>query len=145
MATTQRSRTRSKGFPWGLALVGLGAYLWYQHEQAAAAATPGAAPLPPSTGPVNQPVTTATSTALQAASPFAGTTEYQTAHTWAVREGQPQVLAWLDTIPADDLSKFAYVTQMWSDKSYCVDQKCFDYWHAIKTKYPTVFAYKNYW
>jgi len=148
----QKGRRKSKGgFPWGIALLGLGAYLYWEHQKSAAATQPNqAAPtvLPPATSPAALPVSSSTQATLQQSptvSPYAGTADYETAHSWAVREGQPQVLAWLETIPADDLARFAEVTQMWTQYSYCKNQICLDNWHYIKTKYPTVFAYKNYW
>ncbi len=148
----QKSRRRTNsGFPWGIALVGIGAYLYWEHQRSAAATQPsqtGPAVLPPATSPAALPVSSSTQATLQqspAASPLAGTADYHTVYSWALREGQPQIFTWLDTIGADDLAKFAYVTQMWTDRTQCVNQQCFDYWHYIKLKYPTVFAYKTYW
>jgi len=141
--------SRRNKFPWGLILLGVGGYLLY--ERSKQSATPGGSTATspvPTTGPAALPVSSQTTATLQQTStrsPYVGTPNYQTVYSWALREGQPQVMAWLETIPADDLAKFAYVTQMWTQYSYCKDPTCLDYWHQIKTKYPTVFAYKNYW
>jgi len=126
--TTTRKR---KGFPWGLALLGVGAFLLYKRSQGQ---LPGAA---------------AATTALSDARNYL----MNWANTYNLTD---QIKQWIQTAPDEDISRLANVVHVWEYKQpdgkpygYCPSSgpgtypACYSDWQYIKSKYP-VFSVLNY-
>lgn len=136
MATTQSTRRKSSGFPWGLALLGIGAYLYWEHQKSATATHPSQtapAVLPPVTSPATQPVPATTPATLQQ-SP--ATDDRSLVLKVAQQDGRPNFLVFAQTGSAADISLMANIIRgEWTQYGRCMSDQCTHDWSYIINKY----------
>jgi len=135
MAT--RSSHRRGGFPWGLVLLGLGGWLWYEHSKQTAAAA--ATPTPTTT--TTLPPTTTTTTALPASTTPAQLQAPATDARSIVLQAAQHIgtQAWMSFAQtgsdADIATMANIITGEWAQYGRCQTDQCTATWGAIANKY----------